>query len=551
MGLIDKDHSDLLNTELKKKILDTFSLVIINEYDLLNNIKYSSNEISSHEYMATRYLQLQHPDKQGRTSGDGRSIWNGEIKSDGKTWDISSCGTGATSLSPATHIKSKFFKTGDPSVSYGCGYSEVDEGFSSLFFSEILSKNNYKTERILAIIEFDDNIAINIRAHSNLLRPSHMFNHLKQGNYEELRNVTSYYIERQKNNAYWEDLPKEFNDQLDYFLKKKVEVFAQMVANFEDDYIFCWLDWDGDNILMDGGIIDYGSVRQFGLFHSEYRYDDVERYSTSILEQKKKARYIAKMFIQLTDYLKNKVKYPLNKFNNHKMMDYFDKVFEDQKNINILKKIGFATDEILYLVKKKQSLIKDFRKRFSYFERAKSSDGPYELPDGINWNAIYCMRDILRELPQIFLHGKVDKINSEEFINIIKSSYVSKKDMSLTLYKKRKIREFQKGYNLLVDSVFKYKKITRQQVLLQITMRSSIINKYDRVTGDSISLIVDEIMKKEKKISPEKIYSFMLEFSEYQNLDPDNKRMDGKKEQENKKLLKDAFKIIRDYREGV
>lgn len=39
-----------------------------------------------------------------------------------------SCGTGATCLSPATHIFKKFFQTGDPSISYGCGYSDLDDG---------------------------------------------------------------------------------------------------------------------------------------------------------------------------------------------------------------------------------------------------------------------------------------------------------------------------------------------------------------------------------------------------------------------------------------
>ena len=53
--------------------------------------------------------------------------------------------------------------------------------------------------------------------------------------------------------------------------------FAEFAAKLEMDYIFAWLDWDGDNVLADAGIIDYGSVRQFGLRHDQYRYDDVER----------------------------------------------------------------------------------------------------------------------------------------------------------------------------------------------------------------------------------------------------------------------------------
>ncbi|MFA7614508.1 MAG: hypothetical protein WCY48_09755, partial [Candidatus Caldatribacteriota bacterium] len=86
MGLIDEKHSNELNAELEKKILETFSLVIINEWDIENNIKFPQNEILPQTFMATRYLQLQHPDKLGRTSGDGRTIWNGTVEHKGTTW---------------------------------------------------------------------------------------------------------------------------------------------------------------------------------------------------------------------------------------------------------------------------------------------------------------------------------------------------------------------------------------------------------------------------------------------------------------------------------
>ena len=126
MGLIDEEHGNELNQKLEEEILQTFSLVIINEYDLEHSKRFPKEEIKENFYMATRYLQLQHPDNMGYNSGDGRSIWNGQIKNNGKIWDVSSCGTGATRLSPATSIHNKFFETGDPSISYGCGYAEYD-----------------------------------------------------------------------------------------------------------------------------------------------------------------------------------------------------------------------------------------------------------------------------------------------------------------------------------------------------------------------------------------------------------------------------------------
>ena len=111
IGLLPEDHPHELTKELKEEILNTFSIVIINEYDLMNNFNFPKEEIRPNTYMATRYLQLQHPCKKGTTSGDGRSIWNGQVSKGQKTWDISSCGTGATRLSPACNINKKFYQT--------------------------------------------------------------------------------------------------------------------------------------------------------------------------------------------------------------------------------------------------------------------------------------------------------------------------------------------------------------------------------------------------------------------------------------------------------
>ena len=349
IGLIPNGHPDEMNPHLEKEIIETFGLVIINEYDRLNNVKFDLKDIKKNKYMATRYLQLQHPNKQGKTSGDGRSIWNGQISHKGMTWDISSCGTGATCLSPMTHIKNKFFKTGDPTISYGCGLSEKDEGLATLYFSEVLHRNRMSTERILAIIEFRGGLSINVRAYKNLIRPSHIFRYLKQNDLEGLKNIVDYYIDRQMANEYKygygknRRLQKE-KGRYEIFLNEVTKAFAKTAARFEDDYIFCWMDWDGDNILMDGGIIDYGSIRQFGLFHHEYRYDDVERFSTSIVEQKNKAKYIVQTFAQIVDYINKKKRESIHKYSNHPALKEFDRLFHYYKNSNLFTKWDLTTN---------------------------------------------------------------------------------------------------------------------------------------------------------------------------------------------------------------
>src|SRR3989338_422322 len=105
LGLIPQDHPPRMNRPLEKTILQTFSLQIINEYDQLRSGKNLSAQIRPQLFMATRYLQSQHKNRQGKTSGDGRSIWNGFIKTKDMTFDITSRGTGATALSPGVRSR--------------------------------------------------------------------------------------------------------------------------------------------------------------------------------------------------------------------------------------------------------------------------------------------------------------------------------------------------------------------------------------------------------------------------------------------------------------
>src|SRR5438094_834993 len=59
MNLLPANHADRLTPELEKIILDTFSLQIINEYDIANDAEIPQRLIKPNMYMATRYLQAQ------------------------------------------------------------------------------------------------------------------------------------------------------------------------------------------------------------------------------------------------------------------------------------------------------------------------------------------------------------------------------------------------------------------------------------------------------------------------------------------------------------
>ena len=555
MGLIARDHPQKMNHKLSQTVLDTFGIQIINEYDVIHHTPIPKNHIKPNTYMATRYLQSQHPDKTGRTSGDGRSIWNGQISYRGTTWDVSSCGTGATCLSPATATQKKFFKTGDLYVSYGCGYSELEDGIAAALLSEVFYKNGIATERTLAVIEYPKGFSINVRAGTNLLRPSHLFRYLKQGDLEGLRSAVDYFNDRQVSNGHW---PKHGSRKKSYaYLPEYIaRRLAQATARFESDYLFVWLDWDGDNILMDGGIIDYGSVRQFGLYHHEYRFDDTDRWSTTIPEQKRKARYIVQTFIQMSDFLLRGKKNPIQNFTRHKLLKVFDQEFEQHLYRHLLYKIGFNESHREYLLKEHQDLIKKFKGVFTYFEKAKSQRGPHKVLDGRTWDAIYCMRDMLRELP-LHLFEKEAIMAPEVFMETMASSYANKRDRTFNEAKIRKIHEFQKRYLALVQQTAKTFKTTERKILLELGMRASIINQYDRITGNSIIEVTDKVLRERKRLSFDEMQKVIHDFIHYQKMRPDPdakkemKNLNAVEERRSQQVMSKIIGLVREHRESL
>src|SRR6266496_5631418 len=205
MGLFHTDHRPTINKELEQVILERFSLRIINEHDLKHGKKYPPETTKPKPYMATRYLETQHHNKQGKTSGDGRSIWN----------------------------------------------------------------------------------------------------------------------------------------------------------VLEEEYVFNWLSWDGDNMLASGAILDYGSIRQFAAKHDKYRFKDVDRYSASLAEQRRWARLIVQVFAQAIGFTQSGVKENLDEFKDAECLNVFDLAFETERARHLLWRIGFTSEQIEYLMHKARKEIKD------------------------------------------------------------------------------------------------------------------------------------------------------------------------------------------------
>src|SRR4029079_1641315 len=126
--------------------------------------------------------------------------------------------------------------------------------------------------------------------------------------------------------------------------------------------IFGGLDGDADNVLLDGSIIDYGSVRQFGLYHREYRFDDGPRWSTTIPEQRRMARLIVQNFAQIRDYLATGRKRPLAAYRKDPALGLFDATFEEWRLRLLLRKVGFPASAAEVLLSRRPGLVRRFRR---------------------------------------------------------------------------------------------------------------------------------------------------------------------------------------------
>lgn len=521
MGLIPARHPDKMNKQLRRAVLDAFSLRIINEYDLERGTTFPERDTLAHTFMATRYLALQHPGRTGKTSGDGRSVWNGKRTHRGTTWDVSSCGTGVTRLCPATAETQQFYRTGNWASNYGCGTATVQEGVIAALMSEIFHRNDIATERVLAVIELADGFAVNVRASRNLLRPSHFFVHLKQNRTDSLRASIDCFIDRQTRNGVFPKV-RSRTERYRVLAAEMARTFARITATFEREYIFCWLDWDGDNILADGGIIDYGSVRQFGLYHREYRFDDGPRWSTTIPEQRRKARHIVQCFAQIRDLLIEGKKPTLGSLSDDPVLETFDREFERTKDQLLLRDVGFDAAARESLLARARPALHAFAAEHAYFEHARAARGPRKVADGISWNAIFSTRDLLRELPRRYLEHD-GPVPTREFLDIGLSDYASMRDRRVTSQRKRRVAQFQRTYTDLIEAAAQVTGRSVPLLLGDVAARSAILNRYDRITGDGILHAATRLVRNRRRLSCDGIHEVVAGFAAYQTRLPEQR----------------------------
>ncbi|MCX6130671.1 MAG: hypothetical protein NTX25_16630, partial [Proteobacteria bacterium] len=359
-------------------------------------------------------------------------------------------------------------------------------------------------------------------------------------------------IERQLNNGSWQIGPQE--QPYTYFLEAMVKNFAQAAARFESDYIFCWMEWDGDNILADAGIIDYGSIRQFGLCFHEYRFDDVERWSTNLKEQRRKARYLVQTFAQMIDYLQKGRKRSIENFAQCAAVKKFDRIFLRTRRLLLLRKMGFTEALSEQLMQKYHGLIGKFENVFMRLEYAKNHDGDFRVPDGRNQHVLFVMRRLLRLIP-LYLHSNDSRLDARNLLGevlaetyhdheaVIKSSHIKQLSSLLQLY------------NQILHKVLREGTHDRAEVLSQLTHRTSILNRDDRITGDAVCMLAEQLMEQRRRLNSRQFHKLIELIVRDQTLNPDFKGspylVQLRSESSLQLQLKRALKTLRAYREGL
>ena len=521
LGLIRKNHPWKMTPKLEEKILRTFSIQILNEHDWANRDKFPKDGYENRLYMATRYLQLQHECKLGSTSGDGRAIWNGIVKVGKKVYDVSSRGTGATRLSPGAQEAPGAIKTGDDTHGYASGLADLDEMMASAVMSEIFYRQDFPTERTLVVIDFKDNTAIGVRTAPNLIRPAHLFRYLKTGEHEELKRSFDYFIDRQERNGYWKLPRKGSKKRYAMALAYITRQYARLAALMEEEYIFNWLAWDGDNMLASGAMLDYGSIRRFAAKHNKYRYEDVDRFSTSLTEQKREARYLIQTFAQLTDFVITGEKKSIKDFNDDPSLVLYDEVFKIDRQRRMLFKMGFSHEQIDQLMSNHRGIVEEFQQVLHYFEDAKVSDGEQAVADGVDHPPIFLIRHILRELPAFLVEHKDEGewpiMPPTMFCEIMAASYAEKEDLKFTKTRQDKAFRFQQLYQDLVYALSRKRWVTMEK----LAERAAIINYEYRTTGDGLTWIIKECLERKDNFDRQQFQEAFDRFVQSQVLIPE------------------------------
>jgi hypothetical protein len=502
-------NAERLSAVLVNSVKSAFARKIINEFDQ----EPSPEEIQPGLFMATRYMN----------TGDGRAIWNGQFDlydTSGKliaVIDVSSKGTGSTAMRLEQ----------DLSGGYGDGKASLDEFVGGYIQGEIMHRNGFQTERTLVILDLGDGQSVGVRVGAPLLRPSHIFYWEKRGNGPMTKNVIDYHIQLERLNGRGEGLgtgPGLYNR----WLKKEAEALGKLIAMVESRYIFLWLAVDGDNMILPGGIIDYGSIRQFGLPYFDFRH---ENRSINVWETQGLAKLILSKLIRSVELARagKKVKGPHNF--SHPLFEVFEKSYQETRLRDLLLQFGFTRDQIESIVKSSPEignqlvrmidrLIKMQRGREFKFNYIDEESGYEKMAP-----PLYDVRKLLRLYADVLARQTNaaqphSRIEVTQMLKMLESKWSTKESMKPSVEMKRITETIQSAISTFLTQVSPNNRIEQLALMAE---RAKVANREFRLSGNGGSAVSTEIINLYNNGATPEMLNVLTENVIRQNIeDPDS-----------------------------
>jgi hypothetical protein len=260
--------------------------------------------------------------------------------------------------------------------------------------------------------------------------------------------------------------------------------------------------------------------------------------STSIPEQRRKARQIVQRFVQIRELLLTGEAPRLDSLRDDPVLALFDREFETHRRRLFARQLGLDEDAIGEIVDAAPACLEALRKLHRRLEKKRSSRGRHRVADGLSSDAVYCMRDVLRELPARLLEqsseagagrdggattrrddGVPARLDADTFYAIALSDYASRKDRRLTPYRRRLANDYQRAYLDVVRWLDGRGHGSVAALLAGIAPRAEARNPYARMTGDGLTHATTRLARASRRLAPEECARLVRAFAESQRQD--------------------------------
>ena len=309
-------------------------------------------------------------------------------------------------------------------------------------------------------------------------------------------------------------------------------------------------------MLADAGIIDYGSVRQFGLRFDEYRYDDVDRLSTTLSEQPDKLKLFVQSFVQAVDFVQRGTRRPLEAFEHHAVVRRYWERYTECRLLRILFRLGFDDSSARWLLSQDREAVRAFAAEYDAIESVKRAGPLQQVPDGVNRSPLFNIRNLLRAYPG-FLHEQGDLkaawLPMESFFDLLFARGIDARDRLLARDHAARAAGFQSRYKQLVVKAAQRGSI--QRTLEDLRRRSRIVNAADRATGNAIAIIAERILlARDAGLSVPDLGKLINGFVEHQRLDPDRPRVEAESHADGgvaERLRREMLSLLETHSEDI